>query len=403
MEKINRGHLKHLVTEPDLHEPINLMFALMRNYLAAAHDTQVENVYDTLILISGKLKTFDQEKIITIIDAREANIEISKIRKSVLDTINSIPQKVFDFELTGKMPVSENTITIKFNEPAKPVDVPVIKIQKPVIEIKKATEEIKFLFEPEMIFVEGGAFKMGSNENDDEKPIHRVTVKDFKIGKFQITLEQFKAFIDDDKYVTDAENFGDSDVGISGLKTKKGVTWKCNIAGNVRATSEYNHPVIHVSWNDAVEYCKWLSKKTKKKYRLPTEAEWEFAARGGKNSEEFIYSGSNNINEVALYKGNSGNKTHQVGTKQANELGIYDMSGNVWEYCDDDWHGNYKDSPNDSTAWIDSKRRSFRVIRGGSWDVTPVFCHTKYRSKIRPSDRSNNLSFRVASTSSKTS
>ncbi|MBL8047024.1 MAG: formylglycine-generating enzyme family protein, partial [Anaerolineales bacterium] len=131
-------------------------------------------------------------------------------------------------------------------------------------------------------------------------------------------------------------------------------------------------------------------------FRLPTEAEWEFAARGGTKSRGFRYAGSDKLKEVAWYNENSYGETKPVGLKFPNELGLYDMSGNVWEWCEDDWHGNYEGAPDDGKAWIDSPDRGdYRVIRGGCSFDTPRLCRCSYRRINSPGDRSNCLGFRL--------
>jgi formylglycine-generating enzyme required for sulfatase activity/serine/threonine protein kinase len=226
-------------------------------------------------------------------------------------------------------------------------------------------------FHDQMVFVKGGAFTMGCtgeqgrNCDSDEKPAHQVTVRDFYIGKYEVTQKQWRAVMGSDP-------------------------------PELRFKGCDDCPVERVSWNDIQEFIKKLNQKTGKKYRLPTEAEWEFAARGGSAGSPTRYSGSNNIDDVAWYSENSNSKTHPVGRKKPNELGLYDMSGNVWEWCEDDWHNNYNGAPTDGRAWIDSPRGSGRVLRGGSWYGHAQYCRVSNRSSRTPDNRSYSLGFRLA-------
>ncbi|MGD9707325.1 MAG: SUMF1/EgtB/PvdO family nonheme iron enzyme [Candidatus Delongbacteria bacterium] len=209
------------------------------------------------------------------------------------------------------------------------------------------------------IFVQGGTFQMGGKESD-EKPIHSVTVGDFYIGKTEVTQAQYQAVM----------------------------------GKNPSSFKGDNLPVESVTWNDAVEFCKKLSQKEGVTYRLPTEAEWEYAARGGNQSRGYEYSGSSNVGEVAWYDSNSGSKTHPVATKKQNELGIHDMSGNVWEWCSD-WYGSdyYKSSPSSNPTGPSSG--SYRVLRGGGWYRYAKDCRVAYRSSHFPSFSLNSCGFRV--------
>ena len=251
----------------------------------------------------------------------------------------------------------------------------------------------------EMIAVKGGTFTMGgtaeqgSNAESDEKPTHSVTLSDYYIGKFEVTVELFRTFINETNYRTDADKEGWSYVWTgSSWEKKNGVNWKCDANGKVRSSSEDNHPVIHVSWNDAKSFCEWLARKTSQTFRLPTEAEWEYAARGGNKSNGYKYSGGNNIDNVAWYTSNSGGKTHQVGTKSPNELGIYDMSGNVWEWCQD-WYGNYSSSSQSNPTG--SSSGSSRVLRGGSWGGSAGDCRVSNRNRSNPDRRYDSHGFRL--------
>ncbi|MBO7279020.1 MAG: SUMF1/EgtB/PvdO family nonheme iron enzyme [Bacteroidales bacterium] len=207
----------------------------------------------------------------------------------------------------------------------------------------------------EMVFVEGGTFQMGatseqgSDAYDDEKPVHSVTLSDFYIGKYEVTQAQ----------------------------------WKAVMGKNPSRFQGDNLPVENVSWNDIQEFIKKLNRLTGKRYRLPTEAEWEYAARGGKKSKGYKYAGSNSIGEVAWYDSNSGYETHPVGQKQPNELGLYDMSGNVWEWCQD-WYGNYNSSSQTNPSGPASG--SYRVLRGGSWYRSARYCRVSDRSFNYPSN-----------------
>jgi len=204
-------------------------------------------------------------------------------------------------------------------------------------------------FEPEMVFVEGGTFHLGSSSGQsDEKPVHLVTVSSFNIGKYEVTQVQWKAVIG-----SNPSYFKDCD--------------QC--------------PVEQVSWNDVQDFIRKLNAQTGKNYRLPTEGEWEFAAKGGKSSKGYTYSGSNGLLSVAWNTENSGSRTHAVGGKQANELGIYDMTGNVWEWCSD-WYGAYNNFSETNPTGASSGQ--YRVLRGGSCGDNAYGCRTASRYGFIP-------------------
>lgn len=219
----------------------------------------------------------------------------------------------------------------------------------------------------QMVFVQGGTFTMGSNtgESDeqptrrDEQPTHSVTLSSFSIGKFEITQAQWQAVMGSNpSYFSNCSN--------------------C--------------PVEQVSWDDVQQFMSELNQLTGKRYRLPTEAEWEYAARGGAQSNNYIYAGSNSIDDVAWSNRYSSNTTHPVGQKTANELGLYDMSGNVWEMCND-WYKGYPGS-----YGLTDYTGSYRVCRGGSWDNAFSRCRTAGRYYGTFNGRFNNaLGFRVVS------
>jgi formylglycine-generating enzyme required for sulfatase activity len=220
-----------------------------------------------------------------------------------------------------------------------------------------------------MITVKAGTFTMGASNadsaaSDREKPAHQVTLtNDYLMGQTEVTQE----------------------------------LWQTVMGSNPSYfTGEANLPVETVSWEDAQEFITRLNQLTGKTFRLPTEAEWEYAARGGNRSQGYLYSGSNNIDNVAWFNSNSGSKTHAVGTKQANELGIYDMSGNVWEWVND-WYGAY--SSESQTNPQGASTGSYRVGRGGSWGNGAAGVRVSARISVSPGDRGSGLGFRLACSS----
>jgi formylglycine-generating enzyme required for sulfatase activity len=251
----------------------------------------------------------------------------------------------------------------------------------------------------DLVLVKGGTYKMGCVEqqndcNNDELPVHQVTLHDFYIGKTEVTVGQFKAFVDATNYQTEAEKDGGSYIWeASGWVKIPGADWRCDIMGQKRPSSDYHYPVIHISWNDAMAFVNWLNGVTKSRYYLPTEAEWEFAARGGLNSGGYIYAGSNNLGEVGWYGANSNFTVHPVSKKKPNELELHDMSGNVWEWCAD-WYGKYASS-NQSNPQGPPKG-NYRIFRGGSWLLGPMYCRVSARSNSTASFRNAYLGFRLA-------
>ena len=216
----------------------------------------------------------------------------------------------------------------------------------------------------DMVRVEAGTFMMGATREmkkprKDEKPVHQVTLtNDYYIGKYEVTQALWKAVMGDNP---------------------------SNFKGD-------NLPVEQVNWNDCQQFISKLNNITRKKFRLPTEAEWEYAARGGNKSRGYQYSGSNNLSDVAWYTDNSDLKTHPVGLKLPNELGIYDMSGNVWEWCQD-WREKYnKSSQTNPLGAIGGAR----VSRGGCWLFSDEYCRSSFRGGDNPNNRLMDLGFRLA-------
>jgi formylglycine-generating enzyme required for sulfatase activity len=214
---------------------------------------------------------------------------------------------------------------------------------------------------PEMVVIPAGKFEMGGNQYDGEKPVHTVRIgKAFAIGKTEVTQGQWRAVMG--KNLSRFSSCGDS----------------C--------------PAELVSWASAKEFVQKLSAKTGKTYRLPTEAEWEYACRAG---GDHSYCGSENIDSVARYESNSDGKTRPVAGKQANAWGVYDMSGNVWEWTEDCWNGSYNGAPSDGSAWT-SGDCELHVIRGGSYDHVPQYARSAFRSSINSRVGHQDLGFRLA-------
>ena len=217
-----------------------------------------------------------------------------------------------------------------------------------------------------MVKVAGGTFQMGATSEQgsdackDEKPVHSVTLSDYYIGQTEVTQELWEAVMGSNPSYFKGDN---------------------------------QRPVEKVSWDDCQEFIEKLNRLTGKNFRLPTEAEWEYAARGGNKSRGYKYSGSNNPDAVAWYDDNSGNKTHPVAQKQSNELGLYDMSGNVWEWCYDRY-GDY--SSNSQTNPTGSSTGSYRVLRGGSWLISASRVRVSYRFSHTPDNRSFYSGLRLA-------
>lgn len=225
-----------------------------------------------------------------------------------------------------------------------------------------------------MMPVEGGEFTMGSNyfDDSDEAPTHRVTLRSYMIGETEVTQELWQA--------------------VMGYKpTSDGRQWYSSYGIGAQ------YPAYYISWDDVQEFITKLNSITGQTFRMPTEAEWEYAALGGNKSKGYKYSGSNILDDVAWYNSNSGDKIHPVKTKSPNELGIYDMSGNVYEWCYD-WYGSYGSSAQTDPTGPPSG--SMRVYRGGAWFHNMYggdnVCRVANREKNYPTYRNYTIGFRLA-------
>jgi formylglycine-generating enzyme required for sulfatase activity len=319
-----------------------------------------------------------QELLLIKIKTTKNQIDINKILliTAFLSTFLFPQLKVLELK-----PVTEVGVT----EQATPPDA-VIKIDGSVIPNDKFTPVVvnsdtaRSDSSDGMVWVEGGTFTMGSNDGQrDEKPTHQVTLNGFFIGKTEVTQE----------------------------------LWERVMGSNPAYFKGSRKPMEQVSWYDAVEFCNKLSEKeglqkayrgsgssikcdfNANGYRLPTEAEWEYAARGGNKSKGYKFSGSNTIGNVAWYTVNSGDSTHEAGTKSPNELGIYEMSGNVWEWCWDWYGGNYSASSSDTNP-KGTNSGSLRVLRGGSCNNVAESCRVANRGSDSPDYGYYNNGFRLA-------
>ena len=279
-------------------------------------------------------------------------IEVSDdYQKSIPELIAALHKKL------GKIDDSRVTQNIFIDAPTEPNTIPVT----PDV-LNYTVNGVSF----KMIRVEGGAFMMGAtpeqgdDARDDEKPPHQVTLSTYHIGETQVTQE----------------------------------LWQAVMGSNPsRFKGDMHRPVDSVSWEDCQKFITRLNKVTRRRFRLPTEAEWEFAARGGNKSKGYKYAGSNNLDEVAWYAYNTSKETQPVGRTKGNELGLYDMSGNVWEWCQD-WYGQYSSKPQSNPK--SSSSGYYRVSRGGSWGNSATHCRVAYRFLNTPSGTESSLGLRLA-------
>ena len=233
-----------------------------------------------------------------------------------------------------------------------------------VAQEKLSDDDIIDRIPADMVVVQGGTFAMGATDGcgyDDERPIHNVTLTSFKISKYEVTQQLWNLIMDENPSTFQGDSL----------------------------------PVNNISWDECQTFIKKLNKKTGKIFRLPTEAEWEFAARGGINSKNFLYSGDSESNNVSWTQENSKSETHNVKTKAPNELGLYDMSGNVWEWCQDRY-GSYSSSSQTNPTGPSSG--SYRVNRGGNWFGNASYCRVSRRNFISqsPGFGNFNLGLRLA-------
>jgi formylglycine-generating enzyme required for sulfatase activity len=240
--------------------------------------------------------------------------------------------------------------------------------------LRAASTVMSIHVEPEMVSIPAGTFQQGNIHGEDESsehPIRDVSIKKFAMGRFEVTFEEYDRFaIATDRPLPRDEGWGRG-----------------------------SRPVINVSWEDAVNYAKWLAQQTGRRYRLPAETEWEYAARNGGKDE--IWAGTSDAEQLADYAWfniNSTGRTQPVGTKKPNGLGLKDMSGNVWEWVEDCWHDDYNDAPTDNSAGLEGNGGNcgMRLRRGGAWTDSPMSLRSSFRNGYSADTRSILIGFRLA-------
>ena len=261
----------------------------------------------------------------------------------------------------------------------------------------------------ELVDIPGGTFRMGGRGDDDEKPEHTVTVPAFRLGKHEVTVGQFRRFVKATEYITEAERNVDGKEGCviytgDGWKWRRGHSWR-----SPGYSVGDNQPVVCVSWNDAQEFIAWLTEQTGESYRLPSEAEWEYAVRAGStrkyhfgNSKSELCRYANHADSGTDYSGRNkscsdgvGKRTTTVGRYLPNEFGLYDMHGNAWEWVQDCWNANYRGAPTNNRAWTGGDC-SRSVLRGGSWGHAPEHLRSAARGRAVRSSRDDTIGFRLA-------
>jgi formylglycine-generating enzyme required for sulfatase activity len=249
----------------------------------------------------------------------------------------------------------------------------------------------------EFVLVYGGEYKRGDETGfgrENERPPHSVRVTDFFMGKYEVTVEQFTGFVNDTGHLTTPEKRGwvmDIDPAMGTFTRREGISWK-----NPGFDQNSKHPVVWVDWHDAATFAAWLSGKTGEAYNLPTEAQWEHAAKASGSNRWAGTSEAMKLSDFAWYGENSDSVTHEVGLLEPNGLGIHDLSGNVWEWCLDGYY-DYRYAPHTLMDPI-VRKGDTRIIRGGSWRVDSPLVTTTYRNGYKPTYSHSSMGFRLVRT-----
>ncbi len=327
----------------------------------------------------------------------EKEIKLLKNRLSLLEKENKELKKVLNRKKNNKfvylycsLPVTLFVFVISFFYIfADKEEYLKVKKTKELISSGTNIEKIKIKkVNADMILISSGSFLMGSNKGGkDEKPIHKVTISDFYIGKYEVTNLEYANFLNE--YGSDVVNEGkykgkpmifESDWGLKKIDEK----W-------IPQKNHEKYPVICVTWYGAFEYCRFYGG------RLPSEAEWEYAAKAGNKMEKNknIFAGSNDINEVAWFDENTNYKPHKVGLKKANKANLYDMSGSVREWCRDWYDKNFYKTSSQNNP-VNNNKTNIRVLRGGSWDLRAFSCRSANRDWDYPGDWNSSIGFRFS-------
>ena len=391
---------------PDIPNASPLMQSIIKKAMAFLAKDRIRNVAEFRALLSGGEQPC-QSSVITVTQPAKDEVTVSRTEKKSLSIKEHLTPKrliaagAILFAIISIFAISKKCSTPRVstgvNEKQDTIqtilangDTAFITSLGDTIEMREKvifTETVNGV-SFKMIAVDGGAFNMGSNDSEacsNEKPVHSVTLSDYYIGETEVTQGLWEAVMG---------------TTIRQQRDKVGADWSLVGEG-------INYPMYYVSWDECQDFIKKLNQLTGKTFRLPTEAEWEYAARGGNKSKGYKYSGSNTIGDVAWYDVNacdvgsssSNYGTHQVGTKQPNELGIYDMSGNVWEWCSD-WYDEdyYSSSPSTNPTGPHNKegKYSFRVLRGGCWFNDAQCCRVVKRNDDWPGSGCFLIGFRLA-------
>ena len=370
MKVITKNYLPLMVTFADydierLESNRTYVLTLLNNNLQQAQQSQTLTIKymptNATVLVDNKMVKgtngvaqttlpVGQHSFVVVCDGYESEEGMVKLKASAPSNI--------------QITLTKEAVAIQQNIVSQPAVAQQPVVQAPIANSDNITIPVKDGISIDMVRVEAGTFTMGATAEmedpyGDEKPTHQVTLtNDYYMGKYEVTQALWKAVMGNDP------------------------SWfKCD-----------NLPVDSVSWDDCQEFISKLNRITGKTFRLPTEAEWEYAARGGNKSRGYQYSGSNNLSDVAWCDDNSGDKTHAVGTKQPNELGIYDMSGNVEEWCQD-WATQYNSSSQVNPTGLNSG--SVRMYRGGNFGCSARNCRSSYRYCSSPGYRYSYIGLRL--------